>query len=203
MRQQPQRLFQNAARAVVARPWAYACIVAGAVLLCYYASTGFSYWATSRNVDRLEGWRSALIAALADPLPPETAAVRQESLTVTASPFTYANLDRVLAQVMLAAVDAGVSLVSLEAGDLAPLTEGAVIYQALPLSIAVQGNPDQINALVGELHQRLPVAAVGSLRITSLEALPVAQLQYVVYLSPTPAPVKKGTANAAPSTPKP
>lgn len=197
MQMQTPKLIQKVAQAVAARPWAYAYVLVGAVALCYYTALGFGYWTASISVARLAGQRGALEATLARPAPPDAVAAQQGSLAVAVSSFTYANLDQVLAQVMLATVDAGVSLVSLEAGDPTPLTEGAAIYQTLPLSITIQGNADQIEALVGDLHQRLPVTAVGSLRINGLESAPVAQLQYVVYLSPTPVPAKKGPVSAA------
>ncbi len=200
-------LGERDGNAILARPWANAFAIIGLAVLCYYFFLAFTYWRASVSTADMRAQTSALSTALRRPTPPEAEAAResllqQQRLDAVREVFSYPNLDEILARMLASSQAAEVTLLSTEVGEPSPLTAGETLYQGLAVTVTLQGGVSQIDAFVAILHQQLPVATVASFRINSLESVPVAQLQYLVYLSPQPAPKKKGPLNATP-TPAP
>ena len=171
-------------------PWTAAMLLLAAGVLGYYAVLGARYWSASQRVEALTGQVQQLTAAqrrTATPATPVVSTSSQRRLEELRGLFAYNSTDDMIAIVSSTARETGVSLVSVSVGEAQPKTQGNVKYQAQPLSLRLQGGADAIYSFLARLQEAAPSGAVTDIRLTSLDGLPLAQVQMLFYLSPEPA----------------
>ena len=171
-------------------PWTAAMLLLAAGVLGYYAVLGARYWSASQRVEALTGQVQQLTAAQKRTALPATHVVStspERRLEELRGLFAYSSTDDMIAIVSSTARETGVSLVSVSVGEAQPKPQGNVKYQAPPLSLRLQGGTDAIYRFLARLQEVASSVTVTDIRLTSLDGLPLAQVQMLFYLSPEPA----------------
>lgn len=190
-----------------ARPWAIAACVVGAALLLYFAGQGVRYWLSADNIGSLEA-RIDTLRRATGPASPEVA---QEEATLQATQlrveglnemFHYPATDELMGILSATAGETGLDLVSITADDPELRDIDSLRYQVRPISIIVDGPPDNVRQFLARIHQRVPVVVASSAQMVNLDTSPSTQMVLDFYLSPEPVPVEETDAGVPAGTAK-
>jgi hypothetical protein len=173
------------------KPWVAVTVVLAVALVGYYAIQGARYWRASQDTDSLNSKIRQLSRALrSGPAAGETVARQLETqqlrLAELRSSFNYPSTDELVAIVFDTARATSVELASMSVGDQQPRTLGETKFQVQPVALTVQGNMPDIYRFLAMLQERVPVVALSSINLASLDLEPSAQLQLLFYLLPEP-----------------
>ncbi|MBI4340329.1 MAG: hypothetical protein HY680_10340 [Chloroflexi bacterium] len=200
----PVWIHSNKARA---RAWAVVLAVVALCLVAFYAFLGLRYWQVSARLSDLASRAQAASGVPQDaPLTEEVLAQHSAAqglqLAEVTALFSYPETAQLTAMLITSAEEAGAVLLSVTVGETSPLVQGGVQYQAMPMTVTLQGSPESVSHFLSLVQASAPTASVTGVRFSGLEADPLAQMQLTVHLSPRAIPPKKGPGIGTPTPTK-
>ncbi len=165
----------------------------------YYTVLGIRYWNASKQIPDLTAQSNTLLRTLRSEGPEERdieleldAQVR--TLEQAQALFSYPQTDDLIGILSSTAQSSNIVLASATVGEQLPKVQGEIQYITQPISVSVQGQPDTIFRWLELLHRTVPVVGVPSFRISSLDSIPSARIDFVFFLSPSPLEGQQGVS---------
>ncbi len=170
-------------------PWTAGLALAAAAILVYFGMLGFRYWNASRAVADLNVKARTYTLAAQRQAPDETAASAQaetqtRQLDRIRNLYTYASADEFISVLASTASASGVSLISVSSADPQARTQGGVQFQVQSVSLRLQGMPDNLYSFLASIQEKVQVASISDVRMTSLEGAAAASVTMLLYTSP-------------------
>ena len=171
------------------KPWVGVAVLLALPILGYSAVMGMQYSDSSEQVDSLNIEIRRLAASLRKAPPNEEALragrePREQRLEAVRSLFGDPESVDLVGILSAMAQESGVALTWLDVANKRQQTHGQVRYWTRPVTAKLQGETQDIYRFLRHLQRKMPMARVTSVSISSLEAVPSAQVQLLFYLSP-------------------
>ena len=186
------------ARVATPRARKFAAVALAVVLLGYGLTLGTRYWNATSQTAELSLRSRELSRALTRPLPSSQAqaaalASAEARAKQIESLFNSATSDTLLTVVADSAAQAGLTLASVTMGEAKAEVFGAVQYQALPMTLVVNGAADSLTGYLSIVRSQYPAVAVSSIRTHRTGATENSRVTLQFYTDPKPVekPVKK------------
>ena len=116
----------------------------------------------------------------------EQPAQEQRTIEELDSLFSHRSTENLMTTVAATAVEASVELTAINPGPSQIKVLGVLQYQVQPISISLGGATTDLFRFLTLLQENIPVISVSDLTISGLSGTPLAQMQLLFYLSPTP-----------------
>ena len=178
------------------RPWIAVAALLAVALLGYDTVLAARYWEGSRQVASLTNQVQQLSAKL-QKQPPDEGALeamllsQEQRLEGLRSSFSDLDTDNPMSLLYSTAMETGIDLMSVSAGEVSSEDRNAVEYPTLPMTLTLRGPTPQLYQFLRLLHQRAPAMGVSGLRMSGLDSTPSAQVQILFYLLPKATPERK------------
>ena len=178
------------------RPWVAVAALLAVALLGYDTVLAARYWEGSRQVASLTNQVQQLSAQL-QKQPSDQGALeamllsQEQRLEGLRSSFSDLDTDNPMALLYSTAMETGVDLMTVSAGEVSSEIRNEVEYPTLPMILTLQGPAPQLYGFLRLLHQRAPAIGVSSFRMSGLDSTPSAQVQLLFYLLPQAKPKGK------------
>ncbi|MBF8268036.1 MAG: hypothetical protein HW388_1544 [Dehalococcoidia bacterium] len=178
------------------KPWVAVAALLAAVLLVYYTVLAARYWEGSRQVTSLDNRVQQLSAQIRNQPPDEGALEamllsQEQRLEELRSSFSDPDTDNPMALLSNTAMETGVALVSVTAGEVSSEDRNGAEHPTLPMTLTLRGATPQLYQFLRLLHQRAPAMGVSSFRMSGLDGTPSAQVQLLFYLLSRATPERK------------
>ena len=164
----------------------------------YGLMLGARYWNATGQAAGLAERSREMSQAITRPIPSSQAqaaalASAEARVKQIASLFNSATSDTLLTVAAESAAQAGLTLTSVTMGEAKTEVFGAVQYQALPMTLVINGPSDSLSAYLSIIRARYPAVAVGSMRTNRTGAMETSRVSLQFYTAPTAVekPVKK------------
>lgn len=175
------------------KPWIAAAALLAGLVLGYWGLLTFRHWHGSGDVEALNS-RIEQLSETLQQTPSDygdTAAeleVQQEHLELVRQSFGDAKSDQLIRTLSSIAADAGVNLMSIYTGDRSSEVLSGVRYEARGATLTVGGPLERIQSFLLYVHERMAPVSALSFHLTGIDAVPVAEVNLLLYLTPEVVP---------------
>lgn len=169
-------------------PWIAVAVFLAVVLLGYYAFLGFRYLKESDEVDSLTAQQEQLTTILSRIASDQEALKaqedsRQQQFDDAPSLFNYLESYYLVGILSDTAQESSINLERITVADERLETEGGIEYSIQPMSATIRGETLDIYRFLSLLQEKVPGTSIVNISMSSLEGLPLAQVQLLFYLS--------------------
>ena len=170
------------------KPWIAVAVFLSVVLLGYYAFLGIRYLKDSDEVDSLAAQQEQLTTTLSRISSDQEALKvqgesRQQQFDDASSLFNYLESYYLVGILSDTAQESSIDLQRITVADERQETQGGIEYSTQPMSATIRGETLDIYRFLSLLQEKVPGTSIVNISMSSLEGLPLAQVQILFYLS--------------------
>ena len=171
------------------KPWVLIAAIAALVVVGFYSLEGWRFW-QAWDQSRVMTGQIEKINAKLNREPPTVEMsdgqldLRQQRLEYFENMFNQADLSQLIGVVSTTSWDSRVELPSISLGDPTYKEVGKTRYLTQSISLAAQGDVEDIYQFLSNLQEELPILAVPQISIAQPGPTSTSQIQLTFYLQP-------------------